>query len=135
MSTTVAVPELSVREQRKKQLKNVANKSVANEKTNTNIIYNMILGEYAHETRIKLKTEKKILEDMESKPIRNIFKMSRVLVPIGQNKKSSKGQGKQDDQLTKINDADGDGQPQGDEFELNYSVSSESEDEEDHSNI
>jgi hypothetical protein len=61
--------------------------------------------------------------------------MSRVLVPIGQNKKSSKGQGKQDDQLKKINDADGDGQPQGDEFELNYSVSSESEDEEDHSNI
>ena len=51
MSSAQAQPELSVREQRKKQLKNINTKNNANAKTDTNIIYNLILKEYENETK------------------------------------------------------------------------------------
>jgi hypothetical protein len=84
MSKKEGVAELTVREQRAKQLKN--QKNTNNEKnalTETNKLYKIINEEnmLRNKEKERKKLEKKEKEDEpKAKPIRNIFKMSRVLV-------------------------------------------------------
>lgn len=72
-------------------------------------------------------------EEVANKPIRNIFKMSRVLVNSKDQFKKDNKTIKKSDKLKKINNADanavtGGEQHETSELENNYSVSSESDD-------
>ena len=83
MSKKEGGEELTVREQRAKQLQNQQNKDNKNSNTETKKLYDIIMQEHYLKQKQKEKAKNKNLQkedDPSTKPIRNIFKMSRVLV-------------------------------------------------------